>query len=96
MVLAEGRNWPREVEARSFGFWTSLAPAASPARLSRDGLGRSADVELVVGAGDGDGAGTGWTTETGRGSRERRGMPLARLWELSIIHQWLVRIGFEG
>lgn len=77
--LAPGRNWPREVEARSFGFWISLAPAASPARLSRDGLGRSDDVELAAGAGAGVGDGAGWTTETGRGSRERRGMPLARL-----------------
>lgn len=91
LMLAPGRNWPREVEARSFGFWISLAP--SPARLSRDGLGRSDDVELAAGAGVGDGA--GWTTETGRGSRERRGMPLARLWELSIIHQSLVGIRFE-
>lgn len=91
LMLAPGRNCPREVEARSFGFWT---PVASPARLSRDGLGRSDDVELAAGAGVGDGA--GWTTETGRGSRERRGMPLARLWELSIIHQSLVGIRFES
>lgn len=81
VVPAEGLSWPREVDARSFGFWMSLPLDASPARLSRDGLGRSDDVEVV--AGDG---GAGWTIpETGRGSREGRGMPLIRLWEVSIL-----------
>jgi hypothetical protein len=81
VVLAEGLSWPREVEARSFGFWMSLPLDTSPARLSRDGLGRSDDVEVV--AGDG---GAGWTIpETGRGSREGRGMPLIRLCEVSIL-----------
>lgn len=81
VVLAEGLSWPREAEARSFGFWMSLPLDASPARLSRDALGRSDDVELA--AGDG---GAGWTIpETGRGSREGRGMPLTRLWEVSIL-----------
>lgn len=81
-VLAEGRSWPREAEPRSFGFWISVPLDVSPARLSREGLGRSDDVELEAGAG----AGAGWMMpETGRGSREGRGMPLSRLWELSIF-----------
>lgn len=81
-VPAEGRSWPREAEARSFGFWISEPLDVSPARLSREGLGRSDDVELEAGAG----AGAGWMMpETGRGSREGRGMPLSRLWELSIL-----------
>lgn len=82
LVVAEGRSWPRDAEPRSFGFWSSPPLDVSPARLSREGLGRSDDVELEAEAG----AGAGWTMpETGRGSREGRGMPLTRLWELSIF-----------
>lgn len=93
LVLAEGRSWFREVEARNFGFCTSPAPAASPARLSRDGLGRSDDVDVV-----GLGIGAGWMMpDTGRGSREGRGMPLTRLCELSIFTSRFVclQAGFE-